>query len=256
MNLKDTLSSSMWNAAVAIGTIALAIATFISIYAFKKERRLRLNREIIDKVYSPLIKDLKGIKIDIEYFKAPYHSPWRWESMKENQKVLVYRVPREIFDDLEGFTSKFRKYENLRRQLEVKLIEMVEREEKKKITQLGSEGVWGVCFHGRVGGKFCQVTLFELLFRDETFDQYIERFIEENPDLPNRKIEGDFTVLNTSTKLSKRDFEEINISVKRATDEDPGLQQLVNEGRALYENAEIVENTLNKIVKRALNKTS
>ena len=256
MNLKDILSSSMWNAGVAIGTITLAIATFISIHTSKKEREARLSREVIDKIYTPLIKDLTRIRASVEEFKSGYTPSWRWENFKEEQRDLVYGLPAKVFDHLEEFTLQFRRYENLLRQREVRLIEIVEREEKKKVPQFGSEGAWGVCFHGRVGGKFCQVDLFELLFRDETFDRYLERFVKENPDLPNRKIEGDFMVLNTSAKLSKKDFEEIDTSIKRVIDEDSELKQLLNEGRALYENAGIVENKLTNIINRILEKIS
>jgi len=241
LNLKDILSSPMWNAGVAIGTIAMAVATFVSIYSTKKEKDARLNREIVDKIYNPLVKDLKRIKLSIEYFKSPSHSSWQWENLKEEQAIFIYQLPREIFENVENFTSKFRRYQNLCKQLEVKLIELVEREEKKKVHQLGSEGVWSLCFHGKVGGKFCQVTLFQLLFWKETFDQYIERFIKENPNLPNRKVEGEFVVLNTSTKLSKEDFEEINASIQKVVNEDSELQQLLNKGKDIYQDAKIIE---------------
>jgi len=239
----------MWNAGVAIGTIAMAVATFVSIYSSKKERDTQLNREIIDKIYNSLIKDLRKIKISIEYFKSPSYSPWNWENLKEERAILVYKLPREIFDNIENFTSKFRRYQNLCKQIEVKLIELVEREEKKKVCQLGSKGVWSVCFQGKVGGKFCEVTLFQLLFWNETFDQYIDRFIKENPNLPNRKAEGEFVVLNTPTKLSKEDFEEINASIKKAVNEDSELHQLLNKSKDVYQNAEIIEKKLDIIAK-------
>lgn len=140
------------------------------------------------KVYNPLIKDLKGIKIDIEYFKSPYHSPWGWESLKEKQRILTYKLPREIFKNLEDFTLKFRRYENFRRQLEVKLIEMVGKEVKKRMSQLNQDSVWGAYFQGKIGGELCKIDLFQLLFWNETFDQHKDRFIEENPTLRNKKL--------------------------------------------------------------------
>ncbi|HEB13590.1 MAG TPA: hypothetical protein ENI13_01270 [candidate division CPR3 bacterium] len=221
----------------------------------RKERRTHLDRELVNRICNPLIGDFKRTKLYIEDFRIS-DLPWKWESLKNKERYLSYRLPKRIFDGLEDFTSKLRRHQNLYRGLQGRLLETIEKEEKKKVPQLGSEGVWSVHFDGRIGGESCKITLLQLLFWNETFDQYKERLIRDNPILPNRKIDGDFMVPNTSTKLNKRDFEEINTSIKRAIGEDRELQQLINEGGTLYENAEVVENTLNKFVKRTLKKIS
>lgn len=225
---------------MSVLTACYVLCTLWIILDNRKERKIHLNREIVGKIYIPLNKDLGKLKSNLEDFELP---PWRWESLKES--YIAYELPERIFNDLQDFTLRLRRYENLQKQLQERLFKIVEEEEKKKVSQLGSKGIWSVCFEGKVGGKTCRVTLLKLLFWDETFDQYIERFIKETPDLANEKISGRFVVLNSSkTELTKEDFEQTNISIRKRINENHELQQLAEQGRTLCREAQSVKASL------------
>jgi len=218
------------------------------------ERKVRLNREIVDKIYIPLGEDLKRLKAGIQVFEnlGPGKSlPWRWETLKEN--YIAYALPKKekIFDDLENFTLRVRKYQNLGRQRGGRLVEVVTEEEKKKVSQLGSRGPWSLWFEGKIGGKYYKVDLFKLLFWDHTLAQDKERFIEKTPDIANEELTECKVVLGgtSESKLTENDFEEMNTSIRKNS-EDCKLQQLVKEARALYQDAEFIENKIDKLIEK------
>ena len=94
--------------------------------------------------------------------------------------------------------------------------------------------------------------LFQLLFWDETLDQFRERFIKKTPTLPNTNItQGAFIVNGVELKsFSEEDFEEINTAIRNRVNEDPDLRQLRDEGKDLYEQAEQIEKRIDFLIKK------
>jgi len=135
------------------------------------------------------------------------------------------------------------------------VIEIATEEARKKILQLKPGDVWNLYREEIIGGKLYKTDLFNLLFWDETLSQNRERFIKKHPDIANKKINGGKFILNPSEiKLTIKDFEEINASIRTRVNKDYELQELMKEGRNLYKQAERVGNSINELIEKTSKK--
>jgi len=88
---------------------------------------------------------------------------------------------------------------------------------------------------GESGRRILSSHFISTSFWDETLDQYKERFIRENPDIPNEEFTDCKFVLENGTEMGliENDFEEIRTLIRKGVSKEPNLQQLVREGRDL-----------------------
>lgn len=95
-NLINTyLGAPFWKGIASIATLSVVILTYFSLKRFKKERRDQINREAIEKIYAPLLQDLKNILSfsKIETLEVISSSGWRWEKIKEKRTLSCLSNP-------------------------------------------------------------------------------------------------------------------------------------------------------------------
>jgi len=49
--LENILGPPMWTAGVAIGTVFLAFVTYLTLQELRRDKKVKVNREIKDKIY-------------------------------------------------------------------------------------------------------------------------------------------------------------------------------------------------------------
>ncbi len=240
--LKSMLGLPMWQGVVSIATGALAIATFLSLRQTRKERDLRLNREITEKVYNPLHGDLGKIMKEAE--KIELVSSWCWEEIRGKGSYLVCQIPKETWNKLEEFSVELRRYDDLRRKRWNSLNDVISGEIRnyKQKQEIKS---YGFKFYATMGGKSSPITLYELIFWDETLDQYVDKKKKELGLLNSKEVEGHVETENSEgNNWSKEDFEKIDALVKHHIDKDSKLQELVAKSRSFWKSAESMRDAL------------
>ena len=60
--LENILSSSMWTVVIALGTTFLALITYLTLRKLRRDRKVKMNKEIKDKIYEVYLEDLRHIQ--------------------------------------------------------------------------------------------------------------------------------------------------------------------------------------------------
>ncbi len=231
-----------WNAFVAIGTLALAIATFSALRHAKEERQRSLNREIAEKVYKPLIDNLEKGMAKVEEFER--FQRWIWSEVKK--EVVANQLSSSLWDELEHFSNNVLKYNTHHGQYH-ELLDNVVNEKIERHNPEYSRHFRQIYFRLWIGGEAEQITFYKLIFQDKTLSQYLSEKEEELGFSPIEK--GVLIGGYPAEGWSKEDFEKILSSIKTHVIGDPGLQRFIEETRTFYEKAKAIKERLENKLK-------
>ncbi len=180
-SLENILSSPMWSAGVPIGTIFLAFVTWLTLRELRKDRKVKVNREIKDKIYEPYLRELRHIKDSVGVLTLPTPTrspngvqadiPWlsSLETIEEKYLFLAKKAKRKIKKDIEKLAEHCEKFKGFAMTAHDFLLKIYREEETKEIPNLTSFE-W-IQFNSRMGHKY-SISLSELIFLDKTFDQW------------------------------------------------------------------------------------
>lgn len=252
--LENILSSSMWSAGVAIGTIFLAFVTWLTLRELRKDRKVKVNREIKDKIYEPYLRELRHIKDSVGVLTLPTPTrspngvqadiPWfsPSETIEEKYLFLAKKVKRKIKKDIEKLAEHCEKFKGFAMTAHDSLLKIYREEETKEIPSLTSFE-W-IQFNSRMGHKY-SISLSELIFLDKTFDQWWSDKVQNNPYLSSENIDGKFQA--ESIKLDKQTFEKIYNAIKQRIEDSPDLAKFAEENRKIYKEAKSLEKSIRRI---------
>ena len=105
----DLRDSQWW---VAMGTLALAAATFWNLKQYKNREKRIENREIAEKIIQPLQENLK--KIIKGFLKGGNNTDstyWEWERIKKENSVLIYKIDLKIKEKIEKFNKNWQSFQ-------------------------------------------------------------------------------------------------------------------------------------------------
>jgi len=254
VSLENILSSPTWNAWVAIGTIFLASVTYLTLRELKRERKVKVNRRIKNKIYERYLEELRHIKDSVAVLTLPTPTPspdgvqadipWLspWGTTEEKHPFLARKVKRKIKKDIEKLAEHCEKFKSFAMTAKDSLFQIYREEETKEIPEL--RNLEWIRFNSRLGYKY-SISLLELIFLDKTFDQWWSDKVKDNPYLSREKPDGKFQT--ETTKLDKQTFEKIYNAIKQKIDDSPDLTKFVEENKKIHEEAKSLEKSIRKI---------
>ncbi len=105
-----------WMAIGSIGTFIMAIATFITLWWYQKEKEARENKEVLEEVIYPLIEDLNSIIENIPKGKIK-DLQWRWPNIRIKRhlilKLKIKKNEENIEKEINNFDQHFLKFKDL-----------------------------------------------------------------------------------------------------------------------------------------------
>lgn len=266
-SLENILSSSMWTVVIAIGTTFLALITYLTLRKLRRDRKVKINKEIKDKIYEVYLEDLRHIEDSVAVLtlgptllpdsaskfissSLPFgwqaDVPWfcSWETIKEEYPFLTNKakVKRKVKKDIEKLAEHCEKFKISAITSRDSLFKIYREEETKKIPNLSS--LEYVQFNSRLGGKY-SIRLLQLIFLDKTFDRWWSDKVKNNPYLSSENIDGKFQA--ESTKLDKQTFEKIYNAIEQRIEDSPDLAKFVEENRKIYKEAKSLEKSIRRI---------
>lgn len=257
----------MWSAGVAIGTAFLAFATYLTLRELRRDRKVKVNRQIKDKIYEVYLEDLRRIQDSVAVltlgptpspdsaskfissslpFGVQADVPWfcSWETIKEKYPFLTKKakVKRKVKKDIEKLAEHCEKFKSSAITLRDSLFKIYREEETKEIPNLNS--LEWIRFNSRLGGKY-SIRLLQLIFLDKTFDHWWSDRVKSNPYLSSGNIDGKFQA--ETIKLDKKTFEKIYNAIRQRIENNPDLGKFVEENRKIDKEAKSLEKSIRKI---------
>ncbi len=136
--LDQSAIGNLLNAAVAVGTLALAALTYYQLRLLSRERRATQARELADRVYTPLLRDVaKWTKPEEVYGDASCKT---WTELKLQAPYLGLRVPRDIATKLDEAERVFGRIGFLLSQVRPMIHLEANRLGRKLATEIGITG--------------------------------------------------------------------------------------------------------------------
>lgn len=257
----------MWTVVIALGTAFLALITYLTLRKLRRDRKVKMNKEIKDKIYEVYLEDLRHIQDSVAVltlgpaplsdsaskfispplpFGVQADVPWfySWETIKEKYPFLTKKakIKRKVKKDIEKLAEHCEKFKIPAITSRDSLFKIYREEETKKIPNLSSFEY--VQFNSRLGGKY-SIRLLQLIFLDKTFDQWWSDKVKNNSYLSSENIDGKFQA--ESTKLDKQTFEKIYNAIKQRIEDSPDLAKFVEENRKIYKEAKSLEKSIRRI---------
>lgn len=96
-----TLWTAVWTTVGAIGTFAMAIATFVSLWLYQKDIKKKENREISEKILELLIAELEEIKKNAKSYYRFSATSFTWRGMRSN--FLAFKLSEDLRSSLDEF---------------------------------------------------------------------------------------------------------------------------------------------------------
>jgi len=225
-----------WEAVGSIGTFLMTIATFITLWWYRKEKEERENREISEKIIQPLKENLRWI---IEYIPKGQMNNWQWQEIKKNNYYLILRMDQQIKARIEKFNEDWEKFKNLFYQRWNRLNELFDLEifnyfhkqsssKSQKVLQslsqlaYSKDSVRNWYYFWQVGGKDFSVNFFDLIFWEKSLKEFIEESKNEST-IFNREI-GDKRCVIANVKIEESDFEKIADSIRKKIQEEKYME--------------------------------
>lgn len=258
INLIDPL---WWSAA---GTLVLAIATFLTLRWYRKEKKEAEKREIYEKIILPLKKDLREIKGRIE--EDLFISSCSWKNLKENNPYLVYsNLFRNLAEKINKFdqnitplfwisidsTQKLKDIinEELSNYQPLKACTLSTEEELKNRLSTYDLPLRNYCYAWHYKGKYLNVPVANLIFKDYSLGKRMKELC--NGCVIDKEIkDGRCIFANLVAKeIQRDDFEEITFSIKEEVQKDKSLSDYIENCRKVYQKAGELEEELEKFLK-------
>lgn len=260
----DTLKKPEWY--VAIGTLLLAWATFRSLSQYRKSEQKRRDIDTLEKIIKPLCKDLKEVACYLERLSFPSSFEIRggkyveegyplWEKIKQESFYLLGNLDKKIRDKIDKFSKSIKEFIYLYNQSFEQLRDIMYEEIKSRIKKESWGGGIGegIYYQATIGGKPIGgknppgVLILNLIFRDQTLEEYIEEFAMD-PALPNKKLEKESFMIGGSrvNDLGRKDFMVIDYNIKQKILKEPKLQELIEISRKIHREVKNLEEDLDK----------
>ncbi len=100
------MNITCWTALGAMGTFAMAIATFLSLRAYKKKEKRIEKRELMEGVVQPLLQNLNSlIALGFHNF-SPIQGGFQWQRLKSKNPWVVFKIDeydKSLRAELDGF---------------------------------------------------------------------------------------------------------------------------------------------------------
>ena len=260
--LKIIGSYTFWSALGSIATFFVVFLTYKLLRYYRSTDRERTLRESAENIIQPLIRDLEKIIQGLKRLALSRSTfvgmgdVWHWPEIKKENSFLVYRLSKSIKEHIEAFHEALQKFINLYNQRIGPLEEVILKEIKTKLLEevrkrtgrdsIGS-GAKGTYYQLTIGGKRRQIFFQNLIFREQSPDEYIEEF-KTDPTIPNVDIEDEkFVVDGVSINcMSKGKFEELASSILGKIKEDSKLQEFVVSSRKIFKKAQRLKQDLHQ----------
>ena len=248
----DTLNEPAWF--VAIGTLLLALATFLSLHRYGKGEQRRRNVDVSEKILKPLCSDLGKLARRLESVALPTSFKILhglcveegyplWEKIKQESFYLLGDLNRKIMDKLDEFSKAMRAFIHLRNQNFFQFRHIVNEEIKNRIKKeylMGGIGE-GIYYGATVGGKSIGgenshgILLQNLIFRDQTLEEYFDELARDFS-LSNKRVDNEFLLIGGSMfeDLGREVFDVIASNVKQKVSENPELCEFMEINRKIH----------------------
>lgn len=248
----NTLKEPSWF--VAMGTLLLALATFLSLHRYGKSEQRRRNIDVSEKILKPLCRDLGELARRLENLGLP--SSFRilhglcveegyplWEKLKQESFYLLGNLDRKIIDKLDEFSKNMGAFIHLRNQNFKQFRSIVNEEIKNRIKKEYLEGGIGegMYYAATIGGKSIGgknsygILLQNLIFRGQTLEEYFEELARDFS-LSNTRVDNEFLIIGGMSfeDLGREVFEVIASNVKQKILKIPELCEFIEMNRKIH----------------------
>jgi len=178
--LNFILGAPFWKGIASIATLGVVILTYLSLQKMRRDRKIQLNRELIDKVYKVLLQDLKIILnlCRIETLASIYPSNWKWIEIKEKEPYVAYQIPEKLYKKLNKFSEEVKNYEEtLRTSFKEKFEDLLTKIVISKGILLKDtfEKVEDVMYFEGVGTNYKAISIYQLFFHSKSLKEFLEQ---------------------------------------------------------------------------------
>lgn len=248
----NTLKEPGWF--VAIGTLLLALMTFLSLRQYGKSEQRRRNTDVSEKILKPLCIDMGVLARCLERVSLP--SSFRilhglcveegyplWEKIKQESFYLLGALDRKITEKLNEFSKDMRAFIHLRNQNFIQFRDIVNEEIRNRIKKEYWEGGIGegICYGATVGGKSIGgenshgILLQNLIFRGQTLEEYFDELARDFS-LSNKRVDNEFLLIGGSMfeDLGREVFEVIASNVKEKISKNRQLCEFMETNRKMH----------------------
>jgi len=239
---------------VAIGTLLLALMTFLSLRQYGKSEQRRRNTDASEKILKPLCIDLEVLARCLERVSLP--SSFRilhglcveegyplWEKIKQESFYLVGDLNRKVIEKLNEFSKGIMAFIHLRNQNFIQFRDIVNEEIRNRIGKEYLEGGIGegICYAATVGGKSIGgenshgILLQNLIFRDQTLEEYFNELVKDFS-LSNKRVDNESIIIAGMMfkDLGREVFEAIASNVKQKISKSPELCEFMEMNRKIH----------------------
>lgn len=270
-----------WVAAGAIGTFSLAIATFRSLWQYKKREEKIEHREISEKIVYPLLEDIEKILRNIKDFEGNGIF-WRKEKIEYPQKWLFNRIDNSIKKDIENLHRMMEEFNKLFAQCvePFKNIIIKEFELRPEIKKLFTEeDFWHIKNYpfrlsyrveldyyysmlssissiNKLMSELLNITLWKLLFEGKTLEKYINEYLTEikkelNFSEIRIKNEAFFLTYNKPIRNLRREkVSEIFTSISKEIFKNSDCQTFVKKAKNIFDDTKDLKENLENFIKK------
>lgn len=239
---------------IAIGTLLLALMTFLSLRQYRKSEQMRRNTDVSEKILKPLCIDIEVLARCLE--RVSLSSSFRilhglcveegcplWEKIKQESFYLLGDLNRKVMEKLNEFSKDMRTFIHLRNQNFIQFRDIVNEEIRNRIRKEYLEGGIGegMCYAATVGGKSIGgenshgILLQNLIFRDQTLEEYFDELAKDFS-LSNKRVDNEYIIIAGMMfkDLGREVFEVIASNVKQKISKSPELCEFMEMNRKMH----------------------
>lgn len=247
--MEITLDDPVW--VTAFASLVLAVITFFHLREIHSQRNNAIKRELSEKVYMQLLRDLENLSDPSKHakIKSIGTSPpkWSWEYIKRKHHV-AYETPIRYNEKFDNFSDTYKKYANLYPQGMAKINDIITKEAVHKDFHhdISSAPIIYKGFKNNL--PLFQITFFDLILNDMDLDQYVEKIKREN------NIKGEimtqFLERGRDDKINKEGFTTLYSSIKDRVDEDSEIQEMLRLKDTIIREAKSLKKDIEKRIIR------
>jgi len=243
---------TVWIAIGSIGTFLMAMATFKSLYYYRRREQKRLNEELLENILIPIVKELTEIIQCLRELDLPhtFSTKWgykeieesSWSKIKRERAYLIYNLNKNLLARIKNFYQDFKQLVYLFNQHIEQINSIVEEEAKHRIIKRPYfehiSSPRNMLYNLSIGGRLYSISFYRLIFEDTTLDNYINK-IKDSEQLPNKQVQKiEFKVDGIGRReLTDRDFMELDLRIKQRIYQSDDLKEFIAKCRDFYERA-------------------
>ncbi len=213
---------------------------------YEESKQRRESKEILEKILNPIYKEMKEIILFLEELTFPSSFEKQrgyikgdfliWAKIKHENLHLLCGLKGQIKSRLNEFFQKLEKFIYFYNQCMSLLEDFMLEEIKNKLKKdsfIG--GLRALLYQINIGGKLHTISLYKLIFRDQTLDEYIVK-AKNDTSILNKDIEKEAFIIEglRGTNFKKEDFMEIDFKIKQRILKDAKLHEFLKKCRLFY----------------------